>query len=133
VREKAKKLWIVFQKAPSGKRFQSLHAAEEQTAGWTGVALTLLGLALVLFGIVLLFIPGPGILLIAFGAALVAQRFLWLAKRLDALELWTLKLARRMLRFWKAASTPVRAAVVAACIAIAAGAAYGAWALLLKK
>ena len=133
MRERAKKLWTVFKKAPSGQRFQRLNDAEGKIGGWTGIALVLLGVVLVVGGVVLLFIPGPGILLIAFGAALLAQRSLWLAKRLDALELFLQKLVRKILRFWKAASTPVRAAAVAAGIVIAAGAAYAAYVLVLKK
>jgi hypothetical protein len=133
VRKRAEKLWKVFQEAPPGQRFQRLHDAEKETGGWRGIALALLGVGLILAGIVLLFMPGPGILLIAFGAALVAQRFLWLAKRLDALEVVLHKLARKVLRFWRAASPTVRALVVVVVAAVSAAAVYGLYVLLFRR
>ena len=85
-------------------------------------------------GVVLLFIPGPGILLIAFGGALVAQQSLVDGKAAgpdgaprpeggDA----------RGERFWKKASTPVRVALVAAGLALATGAACLAYLWLFRK
>jgi hypothetical protein len=46
------------------------------------------GLALMAVGIVLLPMPGPGMLVIAVGAALVAEESKWAAELLDGLELW---------------------------------------------
>ena len=133
VLQQARKLWKAFEKAPAGERFVRLHHAQKEVGGFAGTALFLIGIALVIGGVVLLFIPGPGILLIAFGAALVSQRSLWLAEQLDSTELLARRLARKIVVFWKAASTPMRAAVIALAGVVAAGAAYATYALLLKN
>lgn len=85
------------------------------------------GAVLLAGGIVLLFIPGPGLLLIAFGAALIARQSLWLAKRLDRLELVLRKLARKARTLWKRSSTAARAAIVAGTTILTAGAGYAGY------
>ena len=133
MKEKAKSLWRTFEKAPAGERFERLHEAQKEIGGWTGIALTLLGGLLLLGGVVLLFIPGPGILFIAFGAALVAQRSLWLARNLDSIEVLARRTARRVFRLWKAASTPVRGLVVLVAAATSLAAVYGVYVLLFRR
>jgi Putative transmembrane protein (PGPGW) len=132
VRAKAKELWKTFEKAPPGERFVRLRRAQNEIGGWTGIALALLGAVLVAAGVVFLFVPGPGTVLIAFGAALLAPRSLWLANRLDDLEVLLRRLALKAVRFWRSASIPVRAAVILAGTTIAAGAAYASYAFFLK-
>ena len=44
------------------------------------------GMAVLLAGAVMLVAPGPGILVFALGAALVAEESLWMAKLLDRME-----------------------------------------------
>ena len=45
------------------------------------------GLAIFLAGAAMLVAPGPGILVLGLGAALVAEESLWMAKLLDRAEL----------------------------------------------
>ena len=132
MKEKARALWKTFEKAPAGERFERLHDAQKEIDGWAGIALTVLGVVLVLGGVVLLFIPGPGFLLIAFGAALVAQRSLWLARSLDSVELLARRIARQAFRLWKKAPTPVRALVVLVAAVGSAAAVYGAYVLFFR-
>lgn len=47
------------------------------------VLLEILGWALVLVGIVALVLPGPGLLLLAGGLAVLSQQYEWAAKRVD--------------------------------------------------
>ena len=47
------------------------------------VLLEILGWALVLIGIVALVLPGPGLLLLAGGLAVLSQQYEWAAKRVD--------------------------------------------------
>jgi hypothetical protein len=49
-----------------------------------------------LSGFILLFVPGPGLLLIAVGAALLARESLAVARALDWLEVRGRRLARRV-------------------------------------
>ena len=90
------------------------------------------GLALVVGGAILLVIPGPGLLVIAFGGALIAQEFRWAAVALDKAEVFLRKAAHLGVRFWKSASVAVRALVVSVAGVLAAGAGYLAWTWLLR-
>ena len=131
--EKWKRAWKAFEKAPSGQRFIRRYEARKRGGkAWTRVASVLLGLVLVVGGAILLVIPGPGLLVIAFGGALIGQEFRWAAVALDWTEVTLRKAVRFAVRFWKAASLAVRAAVVSAATLVAAGAAYLAWTWLLR-
>ena len=99
---------------------------------WTRIASVVVGLVLVVGGAILLVIPGPGLLVIAFGGALIGQEFRWAAVALDWTEVALRKAARFGVRFWKSASVAVRAAVVSAAAIVAAGAGYLAWTWLLR-
>ena len=126
-----KKNWRVFKTAEPGKRFQKLHRAEEGS-GPSRLFVAGAGVLLLAGGVVLLFIPGPGIPLIAFGAALIAQQSLWLAKRLDRFELVMRREARKARSFWKKAAAPAKAAIVSGAVLVASAAVYGAYLVFLK-
>jgi hypothetical protein len=126
-----RKSWRVFRGAPPGERFERLHESRE-AIGWKSYLPTIVGVLLLLGGIVLLFIPGPGLLLIAFGAGLVARQSLSLARMLDRLELQLRRLARNLRRLWKGASTGARAAFLAGCLICAGGVGYLGYLLLWK-
>jgi hypothetical protein len=108
-----KKSWQTFESAPPGGRFEKLHEARKRSDGVSRIAFAAMGGLLLAGGVVLLFIPGPGLLLIAFGGARVAQQSLWLARILDRLELTHRKLLRKARSFWNRSSTGVRTALVA--------------------
>lgn len=120
-----KKSWRIFRTAPPGKRFEKLHDARAD--GPPPIVFYAAGTVLLACGVVLLFIPGPGLLLIAFGAALVARQSLWLAKRLDRLELVLRRLARKAGTGWRRSSAAVRVAIVAVAVIGAAGAGYAGY------
>ena len=131
--KKLKKSWKAFEKAPTGERFIRRYEARKQGGkAWTRVASVVLGLVLVVGGAILLVIPGPGLLVIAFGGALIGQEFRWAAVALDSTEVALRKAARFGVRFWKSASVALRAAVVSAATIVAAGAGYLAWTWLLR-
>jgi len=50
---------------------------------------------MVLAGVLMLVLPGPGLLVIALGMALIAEESLWASRLLDRLDLW---IERRFLR-----------------------------------
>jgi len=128
-----KKNWRIFKKAAPGSRFEAFYEARKESGRASGIVLLALGILLLAGGVVLLFIPGPGLLLIAFGGALIAQRSLWLARILDRMEPALRKLARKAKRFWKGASLPIRAAVVASAGILAVGAAYVGYLWFFKE
>src|SRR5262245_35100528 len=130
--DERKKSWRVIKRAAPGERFQKLHRAQE-TSGPSRILVTTVGIVLLAGGVVLLLIPGPGIPLIAFGAALVAQQSLWLAKRLDRLEPVPRRYARKAKSFWKKAATPIKAAIVSGAVLGAAATLYVAYLWLLRE
>ena len=127
-----KESWKTFRKGRPGDRFESFFRARRKKRDGSRIALLIVGILLIAGGVILLFIPGPGLLLIAFGGALVAQQSLWMAKLLDEIELVARRMARLAARFWKASSIPVRALVVLAAAAGSAAAAYAAFVLLIR-
>jgi hypothetical protein len=127
-----KKSWRVFKNAPPGERFERLYEVRKDQKA-SRLVFLVLGLLLLVGGVILLAIPGPGLPLIAFGAALLAQQSLWLARLLDQLEPVLHRLAKKAQSFWKKAATPVRAAIVSGAALVAAAAVYGAYLAFLKE
>ena len=132
--EKWKQSWKEFERTPPGERFERMYR-RRKTSGSPALRVGLIaaGILLIVGGVVLLAIPGPGLLVIAFGGALIAQQFLFVARAFDELELLLRKLYRAALRFWKKASWTVRTAIVALAALVAAGAAYGGYLVLFEN
>lgn len=81
------KEWSRFVKAPAGERFRKLHAECEQGGLGGRVLRWSLGLLAILAGMVMIVTPGPGLLTIAFGVALIARESIAVARRCDGFEL----------------------------------------------
>jgi hypothetical protein len=132
--EEWKKTWQEFERAPAGERFERMYRRRKSSGSPAArIGMIAAGVLLIAGGIVFLAIPGPGLPILAFGAALIAQQFLFVARALDDVELLLRKLHRKALAFWKKASTAVRAAVVGSAAIIAAGAAYVAYLVLFEN
>ena len=81
--------WRELKTAPAGERFQRRYRAK-RAAGKRGIkrALTILaGAVLVAAGLFMLVAPGPGIVVLALGAALMAEESRPVARFLDRTEL----------------------------------------------
>ena len=127
--EEWKREWKAFEKAPAGERFLRRYESRKRETGsrWKRLVTIALGLALIVGGAILLVIPGPGLLVIAFGGALIGQEFRWAAVALDWAESRLRKVARLAERFWKNASLALRATVGLVAAILAGGAGYLAW------
>jgi uncharacterized protein (TIGR02611 family) len=90
------------------------------------IVIGVVGVSVILVGIVLLPLPGPGWVIIFAGLGLLAVEFVW-ARRL-------LQFARRQVGRWTAwvrrQPLPVRAGSIVATLAIIAGALWLSWTLL---
>ncbi|QCW49412.1 hypothetical protein FE634_01430 [Nocardioides dongxiaopingii] len=87
-------------------------------AGWSALGWTLLAVGVVLFPL-----PGPGLLLMVAGLAVLAEQHAWAARRVDALRDRALAGARR------GVSTHARAALsLTVCAALAASGLLWVWA-----
>ncbi|HEU4663682.1 MAG TPA: PGPGW domain-containing protein [Dokdonella sp.] len=92
--------WRAFLAVPRGQRFQAHHrrthrADAKRWARYVAIAAALVVIAL---GIVLLVLPGPGLLVMIGGAVLLAEESAFVARGLDRLDL----LAARVASFWRA-------------------------------
>lgn len=106
--------WHDFRDDSPGRRFTNHHERTHKSASrGKDVARVAIGLGLIIGGIVLLFIPGPGMLLILFGVALFAGQSQRLAALLDRGEVWARDRWRRM-------SHGSRVALIAASSLVAA-------------
>jgi hypothetical protein len=115
---------------PPGSRFETLH--ERHTEGKHGVAMrcvgVVAGVGLVLVGLVQLVVPGPGMLFIVLGAALLAREFHVIAVAMDTAELRIRAIVKWIVAAWRGASTLAKAAVVGFA---AAGVGAAAWIVVL--
>ena len=82
------------------------------------------GLALIALGVVLLFVPGPGILLILLGCGLLARESRRMAAALDWAEPRVRAATRRARAAWGRASPPLRALAMALALAVSVAAAW---------
>jgi uncharacterized protein (TIGR02611 family) len=55
------------------------------------IGITVVGGVVILAGLIMLVIPGPGLLTVAAGLAILATRFAWAKKRLEQMKLWLKK------------------------------------------
>jgi uncharacterized protein (TIGR02611 family) len=92
------------------------------------IAITVLGLAIIVVGIILLPLPGPGWLIIFAGLAVLASEFEWAARLLryarDQVSRWT--------DWVQARSRPVQALLGLAFLILATALAYAAWYVYLR-
>lgn len=97
--ERLKKNWKKFLSVPAGTRFRSRYETHRHKQGGLlrKVLIIALGSLVVLLGIVLMVLPGPGVLVALLGAALIAEESLFVARALDRIDLW----ARGPIRRWR--------------------------------
>ena len=95
--------WRAFFAVPRGERFQAHHhrAHRANTSRWTRIAVIVASLVLLATGIALLVLPGPGLLFLLAGGALLAAESLLAARILDWLDLAAANAVRR----WRARRT----------------------------
>ena len=81
---------------PPGHRFEKFQKRLHKTGSWlAGAGGTVVGVLLTLVGVALLFLPGPGLLVVVAGLALLAGRSKRLARLLDRAEVAVRKRWRR--------------------------------------
>lgn len=92
--------WQHFMATPSGRRFQTRHRLRRARRGGVAGAILIisLGVVVILAGVAMLVLPGPGILTIIVGAAMIAEESLFVARLLDRLDRWGTQLYRK----WRA-------------------------------
>jgi len=85
-----------FVATPSGSRFRVYHERLEQRPNLMRTMLVVGGgLILLALGMIMLVLPGPGLLVAAIGLALIAGESMWVARLLDRVDLFFTKIWRR--------------------------------------
>src|SRR5512138_1700897 len=120
--------WRAFRDDRPGARFANHHRRMRQHGTRAGAIVRIgLGAVLVAGGIVLLFIPGPGLLVAMFGFALFAGESKALARALDRCEPPVRRRARQVARWWRDRSRRAQVALGSIPVIAAAVVGYGAW------
>jgi hypothetical protein len=85
--ERIKSKWAQLKRYPPGQRFEKFRRAEQGKPHQVRVLYVGLAVLSLIIGVVLVFIPGPAVLFFALAGALLATQSLWVARKLDRLEL----------------------------------------------
>ncbi len=122
-----------FRRYPPGERFQArFHRREGRRSGPTMRLLLMTGgILLALVGVLMLAMPGPGLLAFLIGVSVVAQESLTAARMLDWLELRIRAVGCRMLSRWQKSSQGARLMAVLSALAVLVVLGYGSYAALL--
>jgi hypothetical protein len=92
--------WKQFSEIPSGQRFIARYRARRSQPGGLlrkGLIVAA-GLLLMLAGLAMIVLPGPGLLTMIIGAAFIAEESRVAARVLDRIDRW----ASRMMQRWRA-------------------------------
>jgi hypothetical protein len=123
--------WKQLMKGRPGHRFQSQYRRrqQERRSPLRRVLFVGGGILIMAAGAFLLAAPGPGVLVVFLGGALVAQESLTAARTLDWAEVRLRHVSALALDLWEKASLPVKIVLVLAGLAAVGIAAYAGYRL----
>lgn len=119
--------WRQFRRDAPGARFLNHRRRMKRKPTWVAAVRLGLGIALVTAGVAFLFLPGPGLVGIVFGVALLAGMSTRLARLMDRAEPWLRARARALRRGWRQLSRAGKGAVIAGAAALAVAAGVVVW------
>ena len=119
--------WKHFKDDKPGARFRNHRERMKEKPRGHSVVAIMIGLLLVAVGVVLLFIPGPGSLFIAFGVALIASHSKKLSAMMDRAEPKLRRLGRRGKHRWEAMPGRAKISMILALGMLAVAAGLGTW------
>ena len=124
--------WQRFKADPPGKRFQQQFKRRHEVARTPLQKALALGGGVLLtgVGILLFFLPGPGVLFVLLGAALIAQQSLTVARALDWTEIRLRKLLARSFGVWRHFSAALKIFLVGLAVVGAVAVGFGAFKFL---
>jgi uncharacterized protein (TIGR02611 family) len=132
-----KEHWKELKSSRPGHRFQERykrrkkeHRGSFHWARWLNI---IGGVLLVLAGVFMLAVPGPGMLVAVVGLSLLGSEFLTLARFLDWSEVKLRKMFTWVRRWWSRAGWAVRTSMILLVCLVAAGAIYGGYALWMRS
>ena len=125
--------WRQFKTSEPGKRFQERFERVKKTGqgGFMTVLYVGGGLLGIAVGIVMLAAPGPGLVVIAISAGLIAQKSLTAARLLDRLEIWLRPVSESAMAAWRNASAGTRMGLNIAGLVVAGVGAFLSYRLFI--
>jgi hypothetical protein len=133
--DKLKAQWKKLRAGSPGRRFQDHHRRREaeRTSSMSRVVWIAIGAALLLVGVFLMLVPGPGIPVFVLGAALIGQESLFVARRMDGAELWLREAFRKLRSAWARSPAWAKVLVTVAAVVIVGALSAGAYELTLGR
>jgi hypothetical protein len=132
-----KKQWREFQRGRPGHRFQERfernQEARSRRSSFTRFLKPAAAIVLLAVGVVLCFIPGPGIPFLLIGAGMLADVSRPIARAMDRVEVSIRALVTHGRRWWDHASRTAKNAAIALAVFVASGATYGGVKILLER
>jgi hypothetical protein len=119
-----KQYWRTLRSGTPGNRFRHFYDVRRQQRHVSPVWTVALGIGLVVAGLLIGWLPGPGGFIAIIGLALLAQEFRLIATVLDWLELFLLRACQRSVRFWVHCPAFARVELVVVALIAAAGVGY---------
>lgn len=119
--------WRLFRDDRVGHRFRDHQARLKNGSLRMRAVSMLLGLVLLAAGVVLCFIPGPGVPVLVFGVALLAGESRVVATLLDRAEPRARRALHRASRRWRGLPRLAKVALIAVGVSAGAALAYAAW------
>src|SRR5687768_12879236 len=104
--------WHRFKDDAPGERFEHHRERMDAHPKWHNIVRGVAGVALIAVGVVFCFLPGPGVVGIAFGLALLAGMSRAIARTMDRVEPRMRAGMERARRLWQHLSTGKRALLV---------------------
>lgn len=130
------KKWRELKKGRAGHRFRDradrVKHEQANRSWWRRVISPVIALVLIAIGVILCFIPGPGIPFLVIGAALLAEHSRVAARGLDGAEIVGRRWFRRVRSWWNRAGYLGKAALVLALLMVVAGAGFGGYCVLFR-
>jgi len=132
-----KQHWHELTKGRPGRRFQQRYEHKHETRDDRPLirrsVQPVVGVILFAAGIVFCVIPGPGLPLVFLGAAVLAERSLFIARALDWSEVKLRNLLARGKKWWRKASPLGKNALIIIAATAVAGVGYGAYQVVFGR
>lgn len=125
--EEMKQTWRAFKRANPGERFAGYRERLRKQDGRGRAARITVGVLLTAAGVAMLVLPGPGVLGILFGVALIAGESRRVANAFDRLERWGRRMGNRAQHRWRVLGVPARVVVVTLAAALAGAGTWLMW------
>lgn len=119
--------WELFKHDEPGQRFINHRDRMRKRSRTLNIAGLVVGVILVAAGIVFCFLPGPGLIPLVFGFALVAARWKRMAKMMDRAEPRVREFGHRQKDRWHAMSGTAQLGIMLALAAVTVGAMLFMW------